>query len=325
LGAGLPLDDTLRFTADHVGNEAVKESLRRVRRELQGGTGLADALSAAPKVFGPIFPAMVSAGEATGQLDLVFDRLAAHLEERAELRSQIKAALLYPALMSLVGGVGVIVLLGFVVPRFTAILAEVGGALPLSTRLLVALSGVLTRWWWVWVPLALAALYGLTTALRRPEVRRRWHAARLRLPVAGNLELNYATAQFSRTLGVLLQSGVPILPALRIARTTVTNACLRESVDRAATTVGEGGSLAASLRDTLPGLATQMLAVGEESGRLDQLCLRMADAYDGEVRRSLRTLVALIEPAMIILFGGLVGFVALAMLQAIYSINVTPF
>jgi type II secretory pathway component PulF len=124
---------------------------------------------------------------------------------------------------------------------------------------------------------------------------------------------------------LLLQSGLPILPALRIARTTVPNRSLQEGVERASVAVGEGGALAASLGETLPALAVQMLAVGEESGRLDELCLRVADTYDGQVRRTLRTMVGLIEPAMIILFGGLVGFIALAMLQAIYSINTSGF
>jgi type II secretory pathway component PulF len=143
--------------------------------------------------------------------------------------------------------------------------------------------------------------------------------------VVGDLELKYATAQFTRILGLLLKSGLPILPALRIARTALPNVVLRDGVERASTAVGEGGALAASLGEAFPALAVQMLAVGEESGRLDELCLRVAETYDGQVRRALRALVALIEPAMIIVFGGLVGFVALAMLQAIYSINASGF
>jgi general secretion pathway protein F len=321
LAAGLPLDRALGFTAEHLGNDSVRDALRRVRREVQGGASLADALAAQPAVFNPMFAAMISAGEATGQLDLVFERLADHLEEGAELRSTIRSALVYPILMSAVAGVGVVVLLGFVVPRFTAILEDVGGTLPLSTRLLVAASGLVTGWWWVWLPLLSAAIYALVIGLRRAEVQRRWHRARLRWPLLGDLELKYATAQFTRTLGLLLQSGLPILPALRIARSTIPNLFLRDGVERASIAVGEGGTLAASLGEALPGLAVQMLAVGEESGRLDQLCLRVAETYDGQVRRALRAMVALIEPAMIILFGGLVGFVALAMLQAIYSIN----
>jgi general secretion pathway protein F len=325
LGAGLPLDRALGFTAEHLGNDTVRDALRRVRREVQGGASLADALAAQPKVFSPIFAAMISAGEATGQLDLIFERLADHLEEGAELRSQVQSALMYPILMSAVAGLGVAVLLGFVVPRFTAILEEVGGTLPLSTRLLVGASAVVTGWWWMWLPLMVVAVYALAIALRRPEVQRRWHRSRLRWPVMGDLELKYATAQFTRTLGLLLKSGLPILPALRIARTTVPNVALQDGVERASTAVGEGGALATSLGETLPGLAVQMLAVGEESGRLDELCLRVADTYDGQVRRALRTMVGLIEPAMILLFGGLVGFVALAMLQAIYSINTSGF
>jgi general secretion pathway protein F len=325
LGAGLPLDRALGFTAEHLGNETVRDALRRVRHEVQGGASLADALAAQPTVFSPIFAAMISAGEASGQLDLVFERLADHLEEGAELRSQVRSALMYPVLMSAVAGLGVAILLGFVIPRFTAILEDVGGTLPLSTRLLVAASTVVTGWWWLWLPLLIAAVYGLVIALRRPYVQRRWHRARLRWPLVGDLELKYATAQFTRTLGLLLKSGLPILPALRIARTAVPNLALRDGVERASTIVGEGGALAPALGETLPGLAVQMLVVGEESGRLDELCLRVADTYDGQVRRTLRTIVGLIEPAMILLFGGLVGFVALAMLQAIYSINTSGF
>jgi general secretion pathway protein F len=325
LAAGLPLDRALAFTAEHLGNDRVRDAIRRVRREVQTGASLADSLAAQPGVFTPIFPAMISAGEATGQLDVVFERLGEHLEEGAELRSQVRSALIYPALMAVVAGIGVLVLLGFVVPRFTAILQEVGGTLPVSTRLLVAASGVLTRWWWLWLPLLIACAYLLVAAARRPDVRRSWHRKRLQWPWVGDLELKYMTAQFTRTLGLLLRSGLPILPALRIARSALGNVFLREGIERASASVGEGGALAPSLSESLPPLAVQMLAVGEESGRLDELCLRVADTYDGEVRRAIRTAVALIEPAMIILFGGLVGFVALAMLQAIYSINTSAF
>jgi general secretion pathway protein F len=227
--------------------------------------------------------------------------------------------------MAAVACIGVLVLLGFVVPRFTTILQEVGGTLPLSTRLLVATSGVITHWWWIWLPLLIALACALVMASRRPEVRRAWHRSRLKWPWVGQLELKYATAQFTRTLGLLLRSGLPILPALRIARNAMPNVSLREQAERASAAVGEGGALAPSLAETLPPLAVQMLAVGEESGRLDELCLRVADTYDGEVRRSIRTVVALIEPIMIIVFGGLVGLVALAMLQAIYSINTSAF
>jgi type II secretory pathway component PulF len=325
LGAGVPLDRTLGFTAQHTGHEGLTDTVRQVRRSVQGGATLADALAQHPRYFDPLFTAMVSAGESSGALEVVFARLSEHLEESAELRSQVRSALLYPVLLSVVASVGVFVLLGFVIPRFATILVDVGGTLPLSTRVLLGASAVLTKTWWVWLALGVAAAYMIPGALARPETRRRWHAARLAWPWIGDIELKYSTARFARTLGLLLKSGVPALPALKIARASATNLVVQESVDRAAAALTEGSALAPSLAGTLPPLALQMLAVGEESGRLEELCLRVADTYDGEVRRALRTGIALLEPALILIFGALVGFVALAMLQAIYGINLKAF
>jgi len=325
LSAGVPLDRALAFTAQHASHDGLAEAVRQARRAVQEGASLADALARHPRYFDPLFVAMVSAGESSGALEIVFDRLSEHLEEGAELRSQVRTALLYPALMAVVGCIGLGVLLGFVIPRFAGILADVGGTLPVSTRLLLAASTVLTKGWWAWLVLAAAAAYALPQVLARPETRRRWHAARLAWPWLGDLELKYATAQFARTLGLLLKSGVPALPALRIARASVTNLIVQAGVDRAAGALAEGSALAPALAGTLPPLALQMIAVGEESGRLEELCLRVADTYDGEVRRALRTGVALLEPALILAFGALVGFVALAMLQAIYGINLKTF
>ena len=325
LSAGVPLDRALQFTIQHAGHEGLAEALREIRREIQSGVSFADALGRHPRYFAPVFVAMVAAGESSGALDLVLQRLSQHLEEVTELRSQIRSALLYPALMAGVASVGVTVLLLFVIPRFAAILADTGGALPLSTRLLVAASAVLTHGWWVLLLLAGGLAYWVRGALERPETRGRWHAARLRWPWVGDLELKYVTAQFARTLGLLLASGVPLLAALRIARSAAGNLAVQDGVERAGAAVAEGSALAPALVGALPPLALQMMAVGEESGRLEELCANIADTYDGEVRRALRTAVALIEPAMILVFGALVGFVALAMLQAIYGINTKAF
>ena len=200
-----------------------------------------------------------------------------------------------------------------------------GGTLPLSTRLLVGASTLVTKGWWAWLLLGAAAAYAVRSGLARPETRRSWHAARLGWLWVGDTELKYATARLTRTLGLLLKSGVPALPALKIARASVANLAVREGVDRAAAALAEGSALGPALAGTLPPLALQMIAVGEESGRLDELCLRVADTYDAEVRRALRTGVTLLEPALILFFGALVGFVALAMLQAIYGINLKAF
>jgi general secretion pathway protein F len=325
LGAGVSVDRTLAFTAHQTGHPGLATALGDVRRAVQGGKTLADALAMEPRYFDPLFVAMVSAGEASGALEVVFERLSEQLEEGAELRGQVRSALLYPALMGVMACIGVAVLLGYVIPRFASVLSDIGGTLPLSTRLLLAASAILTKVWWLWLLLTVGAAYAGSELLARPEVRRRWHAARLSWPVIGEVELKYATARFARTLGLLLKSGVPVLPALAIARASAPNIVLQEGVDRAAGAVAEGGPLAGALAGTLPPLALQMMAVGEESGRLEDLCLRIAETYDREVRRAVRTAVTLLEPALILGFGALVGFIALAMLQAIYGINLQAF
>jgi general secretion pathway protein F len=321
LGAGVPLDRALSFSGTHAGHRAFAEVVRDVRRSVQEGAGLADSLARHPRYFDALFTATIAAGESSGALDAVLERLADHVEESRELRSQVQSALLYPLLMAIVATVGVVILLGFVIPRFATILTDAGGTLPLSTRLLMTASLVVTKGWWAWLVLGVAAAYGIRTALAREEPRRRWHAARLQLPWLGDFERKYLTARFTRTLGLLLRSGVPVVPALGIARASALNLVFREGIDQAAAAVTEGGALATALSGTLPPLAVQMIAVGEQTSQLEGLSLRVADAYDAEVRRTLRAMVTLIEPAMILVFGALVGFVALAMLQAIYGIN----
>lgn len=321
LGAGVPLDRALAFTTQHAGHEGLATALREVRRVVHGGATLAEALGRQPRYFDQLFVAMVSAGESSGALDIVFAQLSQQLEEGAELTSQIRSTLLYPALMSVVAVVGVGVLLGFVIPRFASVLADMGGSMPWSTRLLLGISHTVLSWWWLWLAVAAMAIVAAPRLLAQPEWQLRWHAARLRWPILGDIERKYSTARVTHTLGLLLRSGVPALPALKIARASATNVTIRNALDRATAAVAEGSALAPALGGTLPPLAVQMLAVGEESGRLDELCLRVAESYDGEVRRAMRTAVTLIEPALILTFGGLVGFIALAMLQAIYGID----
>jgi general secretion pathway protein F len=325
LGAGVPLDRALGFGAAHLGHAGLEEAIREIRRAVRNGSALADALARQGRYFDPLFVATVSAGESTGALDTVFERLADHLEESGELRSQVGSALIYPVLMAVVTLLGTVVLLAFVVPRFAEIMADVGGRLPFTVRLLMGASALVTGAWWLWLGLAGLGVVALRQALSRPATLRSWHRRRLALPWIGEFERKYLTARFARTLGLLLRSGLPMMQALRIARASASNLVFQAGVDRAAAAVAEGGNVAASLAGTLPPLAAQMLAVGEESGQLDALCLRVADAYDAEVRRTLRTMVALVEPAMILVFGALVGFVALAMLQAIYGINFNAF
>jgi type II secretory pathway component PulF len=323
LGAGMPVDRVLGFTAQHSEHPELADVIRQVRQSVRQGMTLADALAGHRRYFDSLFVAMVASGESSGALDVVFERLSEQLEETAELRSQVISALLYPAIMAVVACVGVAVLLGFVIPRFATVLSDIGSTLPWSTRLLIDASRILTRGWWVWLLLLAAAVVATSRALARPEVRRRWDAARLGWPWIGDLEIKYWSARFARTLGLLLTSGVPAIPALKIARASAANLAIQEGVDRAAVSLAEGSALASALAGVLPPLALQMVSVGEQTGRLEQLCLRVADTYETEVRRSLRTAVTLLEPILILGFGMLVGFIALAMFQAIYGITLT--
>jgi type II secretory pathway component PulF len=325
LGADTPVDRALEITSEQAGNDGLATVLNELRASVRAGDDLSSALAKHPTFFPAVVPAMVQAGEVSGALDTVFGQVADHLEEVDELRAQVRSALLYPVLMAVVAGIGVAVMLFFVIPRFAGILEDVGGTLPLTSRILILAGDIVSRFWW----LLLLATGGIGVALfehfRQPLQRRLLHQRRLSWPVVGDLERKYLTARFTRTLGLLLHNGLSLIPALRIARASVTNMHAAAELDAATSTVAEGRSLAQTLRTTLPALAVQMLAIGEESGRLEDMCLRIADTYDGEVRRAVKTAVALIEPMMIVLFGALVGFVALSMLQAIYSINTNVF
>jgi general secretion pathway protein F len=324
LSAGVTLERALAFASEHARNDGVARAGRQLLHDLQGGASLAEAMARQSEVFTPLFIAMVTAGEESGALDEAMTRLADHLDELVELRSQIRSALIYPLLMSIASGAGTALLLLFVVPRFGAMLQEQGATLPWSTRLLVGLSLVLVHGWWLILLVAVIGALALRSWLADDKNRVRLHAWRLRWPLAGELESKYQTARFARSLGMLLRSGRPVLSSLRAARVAVSNLALAQRLDSAADAVSHGKRVHTALAGTLPPLATELIAVGEESGRLDELCLRVAESYDLEVRRSLRNLVAVIEPAMILLFGLLVGFVALAMLQAIYGFNINP-
>jgi len=321
LEASIPLDRALAFASTHAGHPAIASASSDVRVDVQGGSTLADALRKRAAIFGALVPAMASAGEESGALDQAMARLADHLDEANDLRGQVRSALVYPAIMAGASAAGITVLLAFVVPRFAAMLQETGGTLPLSTRALVGMSRVVTGWWWLWLLLVVGAIVSARAWLGDGSNRRRFHAARLRWPVVGPIETSFSTARFTRALGMLLGSGMPVLSALRIARGTVSNLALGAALDRAAEDVSHGVRIATALTPVLPPLGAQLLAVGEETGRLSDLAGQVAETYDRELKRALRSAVALIEPALILFFAVLVGFVALAMLQAIYSIN----
>ena len=322
VAAGMSIERALDFAARHASHSAVAGAFSAIRSEVQRGVMLSDAVRAQP-ALGSFAASVCHAGEESGTLDQALARLADWLESENELRSQVRAALLYPALMGIVAGIGVVILLSFVVPRFVEILGDIGGQLPLSTRLLVGTSNVFAGWWWLWLTLIVVAVVVSRAWLADPANRRRWHAARLRIPAVGALEQGAATARFTGALGVLLHGGTSMLAAVRVAAEGVTNTAIAAELDGAAERIARGELVAESLSGALPPLAVELLAAGEESGRLPEMCERVAKVHEESVGRSLRSLVRLIEPVLILVFGAVVGFIALALLQAVYSVNIS--
>lgn len=321
LGAGINLERALSFSGTQARSREVANAINEIRTDVHRGVSLAAAMRKHARLFGTVHIALVSAGEETGALAPVMERLAAHLEEEAELRGRLRSALMYPAIMAFVTTLGLVVMVLFVIPRLAAMLHEAGGTLPFSTRLLIGVSSFFAKWWPLLAGIAALAAWEFKRWINSPGNRMRWHGVRLRIPVVGEMEREFGAARFTRTLALLLSNGTPILSALRIARSGVSNEALAGAIEKATTGVSEGRRMSAELAGVLPPAALQLLSVGEETGKLGELSLRAAENYEADLARRLRVSIGLIEPALIVIFGAIVGFVAIAMLQAIYSIN----
>ena len=323
MDAGFPLDRALGAVARVVARRDTAEAVIDVRDRVRGGARLDDALAAHPRFFPRFAVGMVRAGERGGYLAQALERLAVQLEREQALRARLTSALIYPAVMVAVGAGAIAVLFVYVLPRFVTLLEDTGSALPKSTAMLLAIGRFVDAWWWALL-LAPVLIAMLVAAVRStPEGRAATDRALLRLPLIGPLRQRVAAARLARTLSTLLGSGLPILPALEIAAGSQADAAVAEEVLRAREEVRAGDRLAASLRrgGVFPFLFLQMVDVGEEGGRLPDMLERSAGAMEAELERGIDRMLRLVEPAMILAFGGIVGFVALSLLQAIYGIR----
>lgn len=322
LPAGLPLARALG-AAENLTSGALRQTVAAVRARVERGESLATALGEQQRFFPPIYVGLVRAGERSGDLAGAFGRLASQLEREAALRARLLSAMLYPTLLALVGGVAVVVLLLFVLPRFVEMLGDTGSALPRSTALLLGVSA-LAREYWV---LGTLGLVGLTAALvaygRTDDGRRTLAGALLRVPLVGNLRRSALAARFARLTGILLGGGAPVLTALASAEDSIGDPVAKEETARIHARVREGVALNAAVAEgTLyPPLLAQLVAVGEESSRLEEFLLKSAEIFEDRTERALQRLVTLAEPAMIVVFGTMVGFVALSLMQAMYGIG----
>jgi general secretion pathway protein F len=323
LAAGVPLDKSLTTLTDLAPGKELKRITTEVLAAVRGGTSLAEALAQHPKVFPPLYVNMVKAGEIGGVLDEVLERLVDYLNNVQELRDEVRSAMTYPILLVGFGAVTVIILFVFVLPKFAAMFADLGQSLPLATRIMLAVSEAVTSWWMLLTVVVVGgggyALYRWLVTTRRNQL----DALKLRLPLVGHLTRRIEVARFSRTLGTLLRSGVPVLQALDIVREVATNAVIARAVNEVQVGVREGSGMAAPLgrNGTFPPLALQMIAVGEDTGKLDEMLLNTADYFEREVRNEVKRLTSLLEPVMILVMGVVVGFIVISMLMGVFSIN----
>jgi len=327
LESGLPVDRALSILIDAAEKETVKEVVGDILKTVQGGGYLSDAMAKHPKVFSTFYVNMVRAGEAGGVLEAVLGRLGVFLESSQDLKDYIKSALVYPLFLVFVGGASIIILLTFVIPKFSIIFSDMGQAIPFSTRFLLGLSEVLRTYWWVILGGLGVSFFFIRRYFSTRAGRLRLDRNKLSLPIAGELVKKIEVARFARTLGTLTKSGVPILQALVLVKDIIGNRVIAKSMETVYERVKEGDKLSKPLSDSgvFPSLAIQMITVGEETGKLDNMLLRVAENYEKMVKDTVKRFISLLEPAMILAMGLVVGFVVISMLMAIFSMNEMPF
>jgi len=323
IGANIPMVEALSAIQEQCEKDKLKVILADVREKVNQGGGLADAMESHPKVFSDLYVNMVRAGEASGSLDLVLQRLASYTEGQVKLRGKVTGAMIYPILMSVVGGAIVMGLFVFVIPRIRRVLESFGQTLPAITRITLGISELVLGWWW-----AIGLLgFGAYTLFRRwkatKEGRFKWHSFLLKAPVFGPIVRRVAVTRFCQTLSTLLDSGVPILTAVGIVERVVQNDVLAKAVREAAENISEGDSIAAPLRQSgeFPPLVTHMIAIGERTGELESMLGKVADSYESQLESTLEGLTSLLEPLLILVMGGVVGFIAMAIMLPMLNMS----
>jgi len=325
--AGVPLDRSLSLCRDLAEKPGLQAVIAATLKELRSGQSLANSLAANPRFFPPLYVAMMRAGEASGTLPAVLDRLVEFEEFSAELRGYLISALIYPMVLMVVGSVAIAFLLGFVVPRFAQIFEEAGKELPLPTQILMDVSQALRDYGWIAAVVIIITVLFFTRWVRTESGRLRWDQWRLKAPLLGDVSLKLEIARFAKTMGTLLNQAVPIISALRLTREVLSNRRVAAAVEPLIQGVKRGQGLAGPLAETrmFPALAVQLMTLGEQTGKLDSMLLELAAIYDREVRVATKRMVALVEPAVILAMGLVVGTIVISTLLAIVSINEVPF
>jgi len=321
--SGIPLEEALLAVSQQSEKARVRSVIAGVRSRVMEGRTLAEGLAAFPTVFPEIYRATVSAGEQSGHLDAVLERMADYTENRQILQQKIRNAMIYPVLLTFVCLGIVALLLAYVVPEVVRVFEAGDQVLPLMTRILIAMSDFLRAWWWLLIAIAVVAVWGFRRWVRNPAARLRYDAFKLRLPLVGRITRGNNAARFARTFSILAASAVPVLEALRIAAEVVTNTTMRRAVQDAAVRVREGAPIARSLgvSKLFPPMLVHLIASGETSGELEAMLERAADNQERELDGVVNTAVGILGPVMILLMGGFVFVIVIALLLPIFQLN----
>ncbi len=324
LAAGVPLSRALSILSREASKPAAAKLWATIHDQVAGGASLADAFAHHPRTFSPVYVAMVRAGETGGFLDVVLEQIATFRAREQDLKGKVTSALIYPMILSVLAGGILVFLLMYFIPRFSLMFAEFGGSLPALTKGIVAASRLVVRYWFVVVLVIALAVFGIQRAMAREEGRRILERLMLRSPLFGRAVSRFALVRFCRMLGTLIEAGVPLVAALRVAKEAIGNQVLADTVDGAIDDVQRGTALAHSLescRVLFPASVIEMVSVAEESGRLDKELTRLAAAYEQELDRHLKMLVALVEPALLFVMAALVGTIVIGMILPIFNMQ----
>lgn len=322
LQSGVPLVESLRALVEQVDNQALKRIFAQVRADVNEGMSLADAIGK-HACFSNVYINMVRAGESSGALELVLERLADFSEGQSRLKSKVIGALTYPMVMIIIALLVVIVLMTTVIPKITALFAGAKVQLPLITRLLIASSNILSSYWWLLLIIIGLIIYGIAKLLKQPKWHARWDLLKLKLPIFGPIMQMVSIARFSRTLSTLLSGGVPLLTTLQIVRNVISNDALEKAIDDVREAVREGQDIAGPLKRSgqFPPMVTHMIAVGEKSGQLEEMLSRIASAYESRVETRVSMLTSLLEPIMILIMGSTIGAIIGAVMLPIMQMS----
>ncbi|MBM4314201.1 MAG: type II secretion system protein GspF [Deltaproteobacteria bacterium] len=323
LNAGLPLDRGLHIIADISDSGATRQVVQTILKSIREGSSFSDALQK-HRGFPKLYVNMVRAGESGGILQNVLERLGEFMESSKELRDHVTSAMIYPAILLVTGIASIILLFTFVLPRFAGIFTELGGSLPLPTQILLTVTGALQSLFWFLLVAVIAGVVAARKYIRSDAGRYQWD--RLKLRLLGNLLVKLETARFCRTLGTLITSGVPLLQSMKNARDVMNNQVMASAIDTVMKDAKEGKGIAKPLAEAriFPALALSMIKVGEETGQLNTMLIKVAVIYEKSLREAVKRFVSFLEPAMILFMGLVIGFIVISMLMAIFSITDLP-